>query len=119
MLGSTSFHILANNYHPLKWALGSNQSMRKTDKKIDNQLRLVLTDVCETALKEIDGFQWLTHIVNFSNFPKSLKVVCVFDTDEQLSTFIINSSKNSLTSLIQMKLNEIGVKFKNVSDHIL
>jgi len=29
--------------------------MRKTDKKIDNQLRLVLTDVCEVALKEIDG----------------------------------------------------------------
>jgi len=93
--------------------------MRKTDKKIDNQLRLALTDVCETALKEIDGFQWLTHRVNFSDFPKSLKVVCVFDTDEQLSTFTLNNSKHSLTSLIQVKLNEIGVKLKNVSDHIL
>ncbi len=99
--------------------LGSSQNMRKIDKKFDNQLRLVLTGICETALKEIDGFQWLTHIVNYSNFPKSLKVVCVFDTDEQLSTFVINSSKNSLTALIQVKLNEIGVKFKDVSDHIL
>ncbi len=90
--------------------LGSSQSMRKTDKKFDNQLKLLLTEVCETALKEVDGFQWLTHTVNYSNFPKSLKVVCVFDTDEQLSTFTRNSSKNSLTALIQVKLNEIGVK---------
>jgi len=95
--------------------------MRKTDKKIDNQLRLVLTDVCETALKEIDGFQWLTHRVNYSNFPKSLQIICVFDTNEQLANFTSNSNSNkkSFTSLIQMKLNEIGVKFKNVADHIL
>ena len=56
--------------------------MRKSDKKLDNQLRLVLTDVCETALKEVEGFQWLTHVVNYSNFPQSLRVVCVFDTNE-------------------------------------
>lgn len=96
-----------------------SNNMRKTDKKIDNQLRLALTDVCETALKEVDGFQWLTHIVNFSSFPKSLRVVCVFDTDEQLATFMKHSSKHSLTSLIQVKLNEIGIEFKNVSNHIL
>ena len=59
--------------------------MRKTDKKMDNQLRHVLTEVCEVALKDINGFQWLTHVVNYSNFPKSLQVVCVFDTNENLS----------------------------------
>ena len=93
--------------------------MRKIDKKIDNQLRLVLTDVCETALKEFDGFQWLTHLVNYSNFPKSLRVVCIFDTNEQLIAFAAHSGKKTLTALIQVKLNEIGVKFKNVTDHIL
>ena len=93
--------------------------MRKTDKKMDNQLRLVLMDVCETALKEIDGFQWLTHIVNYSNFPKSLKIICVFETNEQLSIFTANSCKKLLTSLIQSKLNGIGIKFKNGADHIL
>ena len=92
--------------------------MRKTDKKIDNQLRVELTDVCETALKEIDGFQWLTHTVNYSNFPKSLQVICIFNTNEQLATFTANSGKKLLTSLIQSKLNTLGVKFKNVADHI-
>ena len=93
--------------------------MRKTDRKIDNQLRLVLTDVCEITLKEINGFQWLTHLVNYSNFPKSLKVVCVFDTNENLSYFMSKDSKKELTSLIQVKLQEVDVKVKNVTDHIL
>ena len=92
--------------------------MRKTDKKIENQLRSVLTDVCETALKEIDGFQWLTHLVNYSNFPKSLKVVCIFDTNENLLTFMSKESEVELSSLIHKKLHEIGVKVKNMAGHI-
>jgi hypothetical protein len=93
--------------------------MRKTDKRIDNQLRLVLTDVCEAALKEVEGFQWLTHSVNYSDFPKSLKVVCVFDTNQNLSVFMAQKSKVELTSLIKAKLNTVDVKVKNVADHIV
>jgi len=92
--------------------------MRKTDKKMDNQLRLVLIDVCETALKEIAGFQWLTHLVNYSHFPKSLKVVCIFDTNDNLSDFMSNGSRKCLEASIQLKLNDISVNVKNVSDHI-
>jgi hypothetical protein len=93
--------------------------MRKTDKKIDNQLRTVLTDVCEVALKEIDGFLWLTHWVNYSDFPKSLKVVCVFDTNENLSSFMSQESRADLSTLIQAKLLGVNVKLKNMTDHIL
>lgn len=92
--------------------------MRKSDKKLDNQLRLVLTNVCEAALKEIDGFQWLTHLVNYSNFPKSLKVVCVFDTNENLSFFMSKSSGSELAFLIQRKLSEVGVNIKDMSAQI-
>ena len=92
--------------------------MRKTDKKIDNQLRLALTDVCDTALKEIDGFRWLTHMVNYLNFPGSLNVVCVFETNDQLATFKTDENERKLTALIQMKLNAIGIKFKNVAKHV-
>ena len=45
--------------------------MRKSDKKIENQIRDVLTDVCEDTLKGYDGFLWVTHTVNFSSFPQS------------------------------------------------
>jgi hypothetical protein len=92
--------------------------MRKTDKKIDNQLRLVLTDVCETALKEIDGFLWLTHLVDYSLFPKSLKVVCVFETNDSLADFMSKDSRKDLESLIQLKLADIAVNLKKVTDHI-
>jgi len=93
--------------------------MRKTDKKIDNQFRLLLTDVCEFALKEIVGFQWLTHTVNYSNFPKSLKIVCVFDTNKSLAFFMTQKSKVELTSLIQAKLYEVDVQLKQAVDYIV
>lgn len=92
--------------------------MRKTDKKIDNQLRLVLTDVCEIALKEIEGFQWLTHWVNYANFPESLRVICVFNTKASLNSFIQSSKNKGLNSLIQSKLQDINIKFKHIGEHI-
>ena len=92
--------------------------MRKSDKKMDNQLRLLLTQVCETALKEIDGFQWLTHLVDYSHFPQSLKVVCVFDSNENLSLFMSKNSGHELASLIQIKLSEVGVIIKDMSGQV-
>jgi hypothetical protein len=93
--------------------------MRKMDKKIENQLRLVLMDVCEIALKEIDGFQWLTHRVNYFNFSKSLKVVCVFDTNENLSYFKSKNSRDKLATLIELRLAAIDIKVKSMVDHII
>ena len=49
--------------------------MRKTDKKIDKQIISALTEVCDSALKAFTGFEWLTHRVNYTNFPKSLKIM--------------------------------------------
>tara|TARA_R110002049_G_scaffold95572_5_gene234754 strand:+ start:1156 stop:1500 length:345 start_codon:yes stop_codon:yes gene_type:complete len=93
--------------------------MRKTDKKLENQLRLILTDVCETALKEIHGFQWLTHLVNYAHFPKSLKVVCIFDTNEHLADFLSEvTSRKGLESLMQKKLTEISINVKNITEQI-
>ncbi|NMP17712.1 Fis family transcriptional regulator [Thalassotalea sp. Y01] len=93
--------------------------MRKSDKKMDNQLRLVLTDVCANALKQIDGFQWLTHLVNYSDFPKSLKVVCVFDTNDSLDNYLKSDRNNHLQSIIKAELNNLGIKLKNVVNHVL
>jgi len=92
--------------------------MRKSDTKLDNQLRLTLTNVCETALKNINGFQWLTHVVNFSDFPTSLKVTCVFDTNENLDSYIQSASNHYLQSLVKSEFNNIGIKFKNIANHV-
>ena len=92
--------------------------MRKTDKKIDKQLRLVLTEVCEQALKDIAGFQWLTHMVNYDDYPNSLTVVCVFDTNENLNSYLQSDDNQALVSLIQSELKAMDIKPKCITDHI-
>jgi len=92
--------------------------MRKSDKKLDHQIRLLLTDVCEAALKKVEGFQWLTHLVNFSDFPSSLKVVCIFDTNDNLKNYITSDSNPILSTLVQKKFQNTGIGIKNISRHI-
>ena len=83
--------------------------MKKTDKKIDNAIRSALTEVCDKALEEHDGFVWLTHRVDYQNFPESLSVVCVFDTNEQLS----NAHDEDLRVIIKDKLASIAILIKD------
>ena len=61
--------------------------MKKTDKALENTIVKVLTHVCEQSLKEINGFQWLTHLVNYKDFPRSLTVICIFETQDKSSQF--------------------------------
>lgn len=91
--------------------------MRKTDKKLDNQIRIGLTEVCDNALKEIDGFLWLTHMVNYNEFPKSLKIVCVFESNDDVANLKINGEAR-LVELINNKLTAIKIKLTNPSLHI-
>ena len=83
--------------------------MRKTDKKIDNQIRKVLNAVCETALNNFFGFQWLTHLVDYSVFSKSLKVICVFDSDFNLDSFAAGDGRKEFDGNIRDALAEIGI----------
>lgn len=92
--------------------------MRKTDKKIDNQLRATLTDVCDVALKEYSGFQWLTHQVSYQKFPSSLKIICIFDSNAQLASFHFNHHGVALSELLQHRLQTIGIKLNNMAKHI-
>lgn len=84
--------------------------MRKTDKKIDRALSAVLTEACDTAKGEFEGFSWLTHLVDYGNFPASLSVVCVFDTNEQR----LKANKERLSALIGSKLASIDIKIKDI-----
>ncbi|WP_076410323.1 Fis family transcriptional regulator [Shewanella sp. UCD-KL12] len=89
--------------------------MRKSDKKIENSLRESLTQVCEQALEQVEGFEWITHLVNYDNFPQSLKIICVFDTNEQLSAALENKQDEYLIKLIQQALTKVSIKVKDLS----
>lgn len=53
---------------------------KRDSARIDRSLVAALTEACETAKAEIPGFDWLTHTVNYADFPQSLVITWVFDT---------------------------------------
>ena len=70
---------------------------------------MALTRVCDSALKTVPGFQWITHFVNYSNFPDSLVIVSVFATDAELRAVCDARADERLSALIQQELNAVDV----------
>jgi hypothetical protein len=91
----------------------------KTQKKIDNNVRLALTDACEEFLHDVPGFQWLTHEANYSDFPASLLVCCVFGTSEEQQQANKNNLADAMRKLVQAKLLSVGVKLKSLKQQII
>ena len=88
--------------------------MKKTDKKLDNAITAVLTQACDIALLQHDGFVWLTHLVNYQRFPKSLAIVCVFETNDQLA----KADQDNLRALIKAQLATIDIALNNQQIHV-
>ncbi len=96
-----------------------SQPKSKTQKKIDNNIRIALTSVCEKALDEVSGFEWLTHQANYTNFPASLLITCVFSTDEALTLAHQEEHTAGLQKAIQASLLKVGVKFKSLPRQVV
>jgi hypothetical protein len=92
--------------------------VKKAHKKIENSLRVALTEVCEVALHEVAGFKWLTHFVDYSKFPESLSVVCVFDTRSDLANLLSTHKDVYLVSLIEQQLSAADIHVKNLSQQV-
>ncbi|ASI88681.1 Fis family transcriptional regulator [Vibrio mediterranei] len=92
--------------------------MRKSDKKVENLIRDVLTEVCEGTLKSYDGFLWVTHTVKFNSFPQSLKIVCVFETNQDRANFLMGEGHQHVSTTIYEAFGKVGVQLKNISKQI-
>ncbi len=92
--------------------------MRKTDKKIDNHIRFELTQLCDKALKDIDGFNWLTHTVDFSHYPKSIKIIFVFNFNQEIKNYLQSANKNTLKLGVITVFNTLNINIKNIENHI-
>ncbi|MBC5849950.1 Fis family transcriptional regulator [Vibrio metschnikovii] len=92
--------------------------MRKSDKKVENLIREVLTEVCESTLKAYDGFLWVTHTVKFSSFPQSLAIGCVFETNQHKANFLAGEGRQHVSTTIQKAFNQVGVQLKNADKQI-
>ena len=92
--------------------------MKKTDKTLENTIVTLLTKVCEQSLKSFDGFQWLTHLVNYKDFPRSLTIICVFDRQDQVSKLLSSPNHDYLVSLIVEQLKSAGIQLPNAQQQI-
>ncbi len=88
--------------------------MRKTDKKTENALRVILTEACEIAREDYPGFEWLTHFADYDNFPDSLSVVCIYDTNANLA----NTDRDSVRALISEKLSAIDIRITHAQRQV-
>ena len=86
--------------------------MKKSDKKIDKLLRQALTQCCETALDEVNEFKWLTHKVNYADFPNSLVITCMFETKEEYLAAQACGDDERLRSLIKDQLADFDIQLK-------
>ncbi|WP_279249383.1 hypothetical protein [Candidatus Marimicrobium litorale] len=93
--------------------------MRKTDKKRDNALRVALTDTCEIAIERFEGFKWLTHLVDYCDFPQSLTVVCVFATNSHLLKLRSTGQESELRNIVSEKLSRIDIELNGIDRHVI
>ena len=92
--------------------------MNKTVKKLDNSVVKALTKVCARAIAEIPDFVWLTHKADFSNFPNSLVVTCVFQSNESLQKVKQQKQDIMLTKWVQGELLKVGILLKQAKRNL-
>ena len=83
--------------------------MKKTHKKIDNQLRHALTNACEEIKDSFEEFAWLTHLVNFDQFPQSLRVNCFFSNSSSLLDATSSEKCAIIGQIIKVHLSKIAI----------
>jgi len=97
---------------------GNSANMRKSDKKIENQLRKILTEVCDFALDNIADYKWISHSVNYTTFPQSLIITCAFGSLQSLAEMKEVEQDILLKELIVRKLNTVGIKINDMQKQI-
>jgi hypothetical protein len=93
--------------------------MKKTDKKRENKLRIALTEVCEFGLEYVPDYHWISHSVNYSIFPDSLKITCAFSSLSAIDNFTDSECETVFKKLIQEKLAIAGVTLKNIDKQVV
>jgi hypothetical protein len=82
--------------------------------RIERRLIATLTEACETAKTEIDGFTWLTHTADLAALAETLRVVWVFETLADKELALVNA-KARIFELTAIALKEADIDL-NLSD---
>lgn len=93
-------------------------SSKRPYASIERELVRTLTRACETAKYEIDGFVWLTHEVDYQQFPQSLRVIWMFDSEASLQLAASGPGRARMLELTQAAFDEIGISVSQIAAHV-
>jgi hypothetical protein len=85
---------------------------------VERELIRTLTRACETAKSEIIGFQWLTHDVDYQQFPQSLVVTWMFDSETHKVQALASSDKSRMRELTLAAFEEVGISVADIAAHV-
>ena len=91
---------------------------KRNQAQIERRLVKALTEACETAKHQIDGFVWLTHAVDHEAFATSLKVVWVFDTQNNKDFALADGEAGYMVELTEKAFDKANVNVRNVASHV-
>ncbi|WP_300240104.1 hypothetical protein [Pseudomonas sp.] len=84
---------------------------------MERLLAVTLTEACESAKAQIEGFAWLTHEADYAAFPASL-VVWVFDTQAHKERALAAGQGPLMIELTARALNEAQVCLDSLAAHV-
>ena len=91
---------------------------KRNQAQIERRLVKALTEACEIAKHQIDGFVWLTHAVDHEAFATSLKVVWVFDTQNNKDFALADGEAGYMVELTEKAFDKANVNVRNVASHV-
>lgn len=86
---------------------------------LDRRLIQTLTEACESAKAEIQGFEWLTHRVDYARLPASLRVIWVFDSEASRLAALAAGQGQRMVDFTAMALAEAGLRLAAVDQHVV
>ncbi|MDY0934490.1 hypothetical protein [Pseudomonas viridiflava] len=93
-------------------------SSKREQVQVERRLIAALTQSCETAKSEIPGFCWLTHEVDYANFPASLQVIWAFDTVAAKDQALSQGLDQRMIELTAEALDELGITLTSLPGHV-
>jgi hypothetical protein len=84
----------------------------------ERQLVVSLTQACETGKSELVGFCWLTHRLDDQQFPSSLMVVWIFDTQANRDKALANGQGERMLELTAEAFSQADICVSPVSAHL-
>jgi len=94
------------------------KALSKTQIKTDNAIANALEDLSSRHGSTLNGFQRFHHQANYTNFPASLMITCVYDSIVNAETAEAEQ-RATIAKLIQAKLLKVGVRFKQLDKQIM